>query len=123
MLKQSTLHYPDVALVDGVHDDVLVRVNIDTKRTIRRQYKRRLLLLNGAQKFVDPALDFAPVPDDLWLLDANLSIKIPVRKSVVPVQVDMRNTTNEMYRENTSLIRYYADEVGRDIRFTVGLDF
>ena len=37
--------------------------------------------------------------------------------------VEVRNLLNTAYREYTSLLRYYADQPGRDVRLRVGMDF
>jgi iron complex outermembrane receptor protein len=51
-------------------------------------------------------------------IDTEIGRKLPVR-----VGVDVHNLLNTAYREYTSLLRYYADQPGRNIRVRVGMDF
>ena len=51
-------------------------------------------------------------------IDAEIGRRRPLR-----VGLDARNILNTAHREYTSLLRYYADQPGRDIRVRVGMDF
>lgn len=66
------------------------------------------------QHRVNPAQDFAPAPDGFVLM--HLQTRYQHRQSEFHVQV--RNLSNQQYRRYTSLLRYYADEPGRDIQFS-----
>jgi iron complex outermembrane receptor protein len=74
------------------------------------------------QSRVDPAIDFAPAPPTYALLGARASAAIPVGRRRVRVGLDAHNLLNTRYREYTSLLRYYADQPGRDVRLRVGMD-
>ena len=76
----------------------------------------------ASQSRVDPALDFAPPPPGYTLLGAGLSTDVG-RKHPIRIGVDAHNLLNARYRDYSSLIRYYADQPGRDIRFRAGMDF
>lgn len=71
------------------------------------------------QSRTDPAADYVPAPEGYWLLGA--AAEATVRG--VRVGVDASNLLNRRYREYTSLLRYYADQPGRDVRVRVGFDF
>ena len=73
----------------------------------------------GKQSRVDPSQDIAPAPEGAWLLDAELGTSIQLKS---PLQVSLRatNLLNQRYREYTSLMRYSADQPGRDIRISIG---
>ena len=77
----------------------------------------------GRQGRVDPALDLAPAPAAYVLvgLAAGADLKLP--RAVLHLGVDVTNLLNREYREYTSLLRYYADEPGRDVRVRLGVDF
>ena len=91
---------------DGV-GEVLVGVAVD---------------LVAEQSRVDPAKDFAPPPPGYALLAAGIDAEIGVRR---PIQVGLEGTNllNTAYREYNSLLRYYADHPGRDLRVRVGMTF
>jgi len=66
--------------------------------------------------------DFAPAPDEYTLISASLETHIG-RSRVVRAGLSVRNLLNTSYREYTSLLRYYADQPGRDIRLRFAADF
>ena len=76
----------------------------------------------GKQDRVDPASDLAPAPEGYFLLGASFETTVGAKR---PVRVGVvgHNLTNTSYREYTSLLRYYADQPGWDVRVRVGVDF
>ncbi len=79
--------------------------------------------LVAKQRRVDPALDFAPAPDGYVLLGLAAETDLAIGRRALTVGVDVHNLLNSRWREYTSLLRYYADQPGRDVRVRVGLDF
>ncbi|MCB9761807.1 MAG: TonB-dependent receptor [Alphaproteobacteria bacterium] len=75
------------------------------------------------QSHVDEGLDFAPAPDATFLLGAAVGAAIPLRARTLKIGVEGTNLLNTQYRDYTSLLRYFADDPGRDIRARVGFDF
>ena len=78
--------------------------------------------LVGEQVYVDPAVDIAPPPPGFALLGASVEATVGT-KTPLRLGVDARNLLNTNYREYTSLLRYYADQPGVDVRVRVGVDF
>jgi len=78
--------------------------------------------LVASQSRVDPDDDFVPPPPGYALLGLDLGMEIGTRR-VFRAGLEARNLTNTAYREYTSLLRYYADHPGRDIRVRLGTDF
>lgn len=78
--------------------------------------------LVARQSRVDPAADFAPAPDGYALLGASIETEVGGRRPV-RIGAEARNLLNTRFREYTSLLRYYSDQPGRDIRVRVGVDF
>lgn len=77
--------------------------------------------LVARQSRVDPGLDFIEAPPGYVL--AGLSAETRIGKErPVRVGAEVRNLLNTSYREYTSLLRYYADQPGRDVRIRVGVD-
>lgn len=79
--------------------------------------------LVARQFLVDPAVDLAVPPAGYVLLGLSLGTQIEVGRTLLRVGVEGRNLLNTRYREYTSLMRYYADEAGVDVRVRVGVDF
>jgi iron complex outermembrane receptor protein len=71
---------------------------------------------------VPPGADFAPPPPGVALLGAGAALELRARGQLARVGADARNLLNQAYREATSLIRYYADQPGRDIRVWITLE-
>jgi iron complex outermembrane receptor protein len=77
----------------------------------------------AAQSRVDPAMDFAPAPDAYVLLGLGADATLSVREREVRVGVQGDNLLNTAYRDYNSLLRYTADQPGRDIRVRIGSTF
>jgi iron complex outermembrane receptor protein len=71
----------------------------------------------------DPTAELAPPPDGYLLLDAAIGASFRVGGRVLHAGVEARNLLNTRYRDYSSLLRYYADEPGREVRLRLGLDF
>ena len=67
------------------------------------------------QSRVDPRADVAPAPAGYALLGASASVGLRQGVAQWRVQVEGRNLLNARYREYTSLMRYYANQPGRDL--------
>jgi len=72
--------------------------------------------LVASQSRVDPSHDFAPPPPGYILLGAGIDAEFG-RQQPFRVGVEAHNLLNTSYREYASLLRYYADQPGRDIQF------
>jgi iron complex outermembrane recepter protein len=76
------------------------------------------------QSFVIPERDFMNPPDAYFLMDFAWHLTVPTSDSKnIEMSVVGQNITNQVYRDYTSLLRYYADQPGRDIRLQVGVKF
>lgn len=68
----------------------------------------------------DPKADFAPPPPGYALLGLSADVGLG---DTARLGIDVHNLLNVRYREATSLLRYYADQPGRDVRVRVAADF
>ena len=76
-----------------------------------------------AEQFrVNPDQDTAPPPEGYTLWGASIDTEIGHRRPI-RLGIDAHNLFNLSYREYTSLLRYYGDQPGRDVRVRVGVDF
>ena len=75
------------------------------------------------QSRVAQTADFAPPPDGYFLLGLRLNTEITIKGMPMRVGFSAHNLLNTRYREYTSLLRYYSDQPGRDVRVRVGMDF
>lgn len=78
--------------------------------------------LVARQSRTDSTADFAPAPDGVVLLSAGATTAIDLGRRSLRIGLDAHNLLNTRYREYTSLLRYYADQPGRDFRVRVGVD-
>jgi iron complex outermembrane receptor protein len=78
--------------------------------------------LVGRQSRVDPDVDFAPAPDGYVLLGLTAESAIDVGRREVRFGAAAHNLLNTAYRDYTSLLRYYADQPGRNVRVWFGMD-
>jgi iron complex outermembrane receptor protein len=79
--------------------------------------------LVARQFLVDPSQDLAPAPDGYALLGLSIGADVDLGRTQLRLGVDAHNLTNARYREYTSLMRYYADEPGVNVRARVGVGF
>ena len=78
--------------------------------------------LNDRQRWVDPEADIAPPPPGYALLGASIETTLAL---TIPLRIGIQGTNllNTSYRDYTSLLRYYADQPGWDLRVRVGTNF
>ncbi|MDX2090893.1 MAG: TonB-dependent receptor [Kofleriaceae bacterium] len=69
------------------------------------------------------ASDFAAPPDAYALLGAELGTETTFGSQTVKFALQGTNLTNARYRDYTSLLRYFADQPGRQVLFRVSLSF
>ena len=100
---EAQWHVPDVA---GTTDGVVT----GGMRTVFRQNR------------TDAGSDFTPPPPGYVLLDA--AARTTVLDGKVQVGLEVKNLLNQRYRDSMSLLRFFADQPGREIwlRLSVSLD-
>jgi iron complex outermembrane receptor protein len=75
------------------------------------------------QTHVAPGADLAPPPSPYLLLGASLSTSLAVRGADITLSLEVNDLLNRPRRDPLSLLRYYADDPGRELRFRVDVDF
>jgi iron complex outermembrane receptor protein len=102
------------------------RVAVRLQPRIRR-IEQPFLEANGqwvaAQTRVDPADDLAPAPPAYALLGAGLGARFAVGARTASFGLEAWNLLDVAYRDYTSLLRYSADEPGREVRLRLGFEF
>ena len=63
--------------------------------------------------------DFKEAPSGYFLLDSNITLKIKNVKAIINIS----NLLNKSYRSYLNKMRYFADEQGRNIRFSIIYNF
>ena len=76
----------------------------------------------GKQTRVNPNYDVAPPPNGYMLLGGGIEAVFGKERRFI-FALEGRNLLNASYRDYSSLLRYYADQPGRDIRIRLGTDF
>lgn len=67
--------------------------------------------------------DFVAAPDAYLLLGASTGISFPFEKSRLNFRLSTDNLLNTAYREYTNRLRYYADDLGRNVAISVNFSF
>ena len=75
------------------------------------------------QSRVDPSVDLAPAPDGFVLFGLSAATDLDFAGAELRVGFDISNLLDTRYRQYTSLLRYYADQPGRDVRVRAAMDF
>lgn len=78
--------------------------------------------LIASQTRVNPDHDVAPPPEGYILLGGSIDATFG-EKNTYRFGLEGRNLLNAVSRDYSSLLRYYADQPGRDIRIRVGANF
>ena len=76
----------------------------------------------ASQIRVNPDHDVAPPPEGYILLGGSIETHVGTKQEFT-FGLEARNLLNKSYRDYSSLLRYYADQPGRDIRVRVGANF
>ncbi|MEZ4322947.1 MAG: TonB-dependent receptor [Myxococcota bacterium] len=71
----------------------------------------------------DAGTDLGPPPDGYVLLGASASLPVDLDTEHLRFGVEVANLLNARVRSYTSLLRYFADDPGREIRVRAGMDF
>ncbi|MBM75330.1 MAG: hypothetical protein CMK59_08005 [Proteobacteria bacterium] len=75
------------------------------------------------QDKTDVQADFAPPPDGYVLFGLSAEADLGLKEQPIRMGLTVNNLNNVTYREYTSLLRYYADQPGRDVRIWAAKDF
>jgi iron complex outermembrane receptor protein len=75
------------------------------------------------QTHIDPNADIAPPPPAYFLLNASAGLSFLVKSRELSFSIEATNLLNQRYRDYSSLLRYYANEPGRDVRLRVNFTF
>jgi len=75
--------------------------------------------LEGSEK----NFDFQEAPDGYFLLGTSVGLSVPQKKSKYEFRVHGDNLLNTSYRDYTNRLRYFADELGRNIRISANIIF
>lgn len=67
--------------------------------------------------------DFQAAPDGYFLLGTSVGLTIPQKKSRYEFRLHGDNLLNSSYRDYTNRLRYFADELGRNIRLSANIIF
>ena len=67
--------------------------------------------------------DFAPAPGCYWLINLATGYSIKASRTRYDFRLATENLFNTSYREYTNRFRYYADDRGRNIIFSVQINF
>lgn len=67
--------------------------------------------------------DFIEAPKSYFLVQASLGFSISTGKQKIDVQLQCENLLNQRYREYTNRMRYFSDEIGRNISLSLKYSF
>jgi iron complex outermembrane receptor protein len=63
--------------------------------------------------------DFMAPPDGYWLWNVSMGLSIKGKSAKYDFRFSSENTLNQKYREYTNRFRYYADDLGRNVIFSL----
>lgn len=75
------------------------------------------------QTHVAPGADLAPPPPAFTLLGVAVGTTVTLKGADLTFALEANDLLNRPHRDYTSLLRYYADDPGRELRFRVDVDF
>ncbi|MBX2843120.1 MAG: TonB-dependent receptor, partial [Flammeovirgaceae bacterium] len=117
-LTQNTdlIYIPSDRWINGIHyhkdfSKVIKELHISTE------------LAYLATQFRAPDTDFAPPPNGYSLINLNLDIALPESKLNTTFGISVENLLNTKYRDYLNRMRYFADDLGRNITFRAKFKF
>jgi len=84
---------------------------------------RTALRLTAHQWRYDPEADLAPPPPGYGLLSAGIQYQPPATRLAWTFSLSGDNLLNQPYRQYPDLMRYFANQSGRQVRLTVRMEF
>ena len=75
------------------------------------------------QHNVSPSSDFAPAPEGYALFGASATTAIELGQQRYLLSLEIENIQDKRYRDYTSLLRYFADDPGRQVFLRFGTQF
>jgi iron complex outermembrane receptor protein len=78
-------------------------------------------LVSGVDPFINDktTFDFVAPPNAYWLWNLAVGFSLKKEKVQYDFRIASENTLNQNYREYTNRFRYYADDLGRNIIFSI----
>ena len=107
-------------LVGIPSDRLLLHLQLEKEDIVRAKLTTELV---REQFLADENLDFAPAPDGYMLLHGSLAKDLKFGENEGSISLIGSNLLNQSYRNYNSLLRYYADEKGRDLRLAFSYRF
>jgi iron complex outermembrane receptor protein len=104
------------------HLNLVIGAQIPDLKFVDESELRLLVDMVAKQNHVDSKQDFAPTPDAYTLLGLAAQTEWKLGRQTFRMSLEARNILNTVYRDYTSLTRYYADNLGRDIRIRFATD-
>ncbi|MCX8149064.1 TonB-dependent receptor plug domain-containing protein [Thermaurantimonas aggregans] len=80
-------------------------------------------LFVARQRRVLPEQDFMPPPAGYTLLNSSISFTLPAQKSLFRFSIGVENLLNQKCRDYLNRWKYFADEMGRNLVFSVAWNF
>jgi iron complex outermembrane receptor protein len=68
-------------------------------------------------------VDYAAAPNAYTLFSCNISKTFNIKKTKMATVVGCNNILNKVYRDYMNSLRYYADDLGRNIHIKLKLTF
>ncbi len=67
--------------------------------------------------------DFIAAPDGYFLVQASLGVSVNTGNQKIDIQLQCENLLDQRYREYTNRMRYFSDEIGRNISLSLKYSF
>ncbi len=93
-------------------------VSVPTKRGLRFDGSVTLQWVRQQDRFPE-GVDLAPPPDGYFLAELGAGLQFPVGLQEGRASILVSNAFNARYRSYLNRLRYFADEVGRNIQFRI----
>jgi iron complex outermembrane receptor protein len=104
-------------------DDVLGLLSATLAQRVRATRLATGLVAVATQTRSDSRSDFAPPPPGYTLWNASASTEIDAFGTVVQVGLEGRNLLDARYRNPMSLLRFFADQPGREVWLRIAVRF
>lgn len=126
--------YAVVRGMDRTNDLPLINIPADNFSTAWQynfkssdRFKNPFLSLSGKyvrrQCRLEEGQDFAPTPDEYFLLNASIGTTVSAGHSSFDVSISGENLLNTSYRDYLNRLRYFADDLGRNVSLRVNWKF
>ena len=118
ILKDEIVFTPPLRVTSSINYDLaLSKIKSSSLAT------KLAVAYSGKQSHVDPSRDFQRAPDAYTLINFHLGYQANLFSNQIKIELQIHNILNRGYRDYLNRLRYFANDLGRNITLNMNYKF